>query len=555
MRTVVVLFFLISSINAHGQKWEARVYWNYSNLNFFNEDIVERPHYIPRNREKRELNEINKEETYIAGDSLIIYLYRNRQKSSFGGVMSPASKKDTYTFLDSSFLDNSSPFLATLRLTIQLNDSFLLKNESLDSLLLRPSGSGMRMIEVIKMGNEQMLLLKYHLTFQDSLRITTTDRTGKTLDDYRFYHIDPYPRIIKRYDLNEKYTFQEILLKRDSLQQIQQDLPFESDHRITVKPENNDILLLLRRYAGADTLAVQYQLLQRGITDAPWREHVTDIPILQFTNLKPGKQYILNVRYNLTPYAQNQYVIEIEQYWWQINWVQWLIAFFGGGLVIGIGWLFYKTKKVRHLRLEEGKRKQLDIQIRTVRSQLNPHFLFNALASIQSLINKNQIMQANQYLVRLSHLLRNTLEHSNQIMVTIADEIKMLKNYIEIEKLRFDFTSHFATDDKIPQHEVELPSMLLQPIVENAIKHGINGVAAPCITIRIFGKGKSLFIQISDNGKGFDLSQNREGFGLKLTKERIQLLNQYLIGTPIELNIDSRPGAGSHFTFTLKDWL
>jgi hypothetical protein len=555
MRCLFLLIIVLTQIQSIAQKWERRVYWNYSNINFFNEDIVDKPHYLTEENKPIEQGEINKEETYVAGDSLIIYLYRNRQKGSFGGVLTYAQRSNQTLFIDTSFLKNPFPFLASQRLTIQLNNSFLLKHKNLDSLLTLPLGSRFNNIEIIRVGKEPMLFIKYALRFQDSLKITTTDLAGKLLDVYKFYRIDPLPRIIKKYDLDEKYTFQNLLLKRDSFQLIQQDLPFEKNRRITVKPNKNDLLLLLRRYAGADTLSIQYQLVPYGDTSATWHDQLTDIPILQFTNLTPGKKYQLHLRYNLTPYAQNSYTIEIEQDWWQIGWVRLALAFLSGCILIGIGWFIYKIKKARQLKKEEEKRKQLDIQIRAVRSQLNPHFFFNALASVQSLINKNEMLLANNYLVRVSQLMRDTLEHSNPLLITMQEELKMLENYIEIEKLRFAFTYRFEIEDTIPQYELELPPMLLQPIIENAIKHGINGRENPYLHIQIFQRHKNLYIQISDNGKGFTINDYKEGFGLRLTKERIQLLNAYFPDTTIELHINSQPATGSRFTFVFNNWL
>ncbi|MBS1735696.1 MAG: histidine kinase [Bacteroidetes bacterium] len=177
------------------------------------------------------------------------------------------------------------------------------------------------------------------------------------------------------------------------------------------------------------------------------------------------------------------------------------------------------------------------LELKAIRSQLNPHFIFNSLSSIQGLINTNKIESANVYLSEFSNLMRNTLTESDKIFQPLDKEINMLETYLKIEQLRFQFEYSIKVDGNAVLNQIEIPSLLLQPLVENAIKHGVSGLREKGkVDIHFYLKNRNLFAEIEDNGNGLSGKKNPNGYGLKLTDERILLLNK-IKGQHIEKKI------------------
>jgi LytS/YehU family sensor histidine kinase len=191
-------------------------------------------------------------------------------------------------------------------------------------------------------------------------------------------------------------------------------------------------------------------------------------------------------------------------------------------------------------------------ELNMVRSQLNPHFIFNALSGIQSLMNKNEIEQANNYLNKFAALTRHVLDDSTTI--SVRDEITLLDDYLSMEQLRFAFKYEITADEEVNQN-LEIPVMLAQPFVENAVKHGVMLLKERGeITVNFTKRDKDLVISIADNGGGFDATKDHAGLGLKLSKKRIDLLNQTYKECPIMLQIKST-GGKTIVTITLTQWL
>jgi LytS/YehU family sensor histidine kinase len=152
--------------------------------------------------------------------------------------------------------------------------------------------------------------------------------------------------------------------------------------------------------------------------------------------------------------------------------------------------------------------------------------------------------------------LRSSLQETDKEFSPIKTELINIETYLKLEQLRFQFKYQFEIDQKIDINTTEIPSMILQPIVENSIKHGIAGLYENGdILIQISTKEKELLICIKDNGIGFDISKKSGGLGLKLTRDRIQLLNQSLKGQQIKLTIQSNQSEGSSVFLSFKNWL
>jgi two-component system LytT family sensor kinase len=204
---------------------------------------------------------------------------------------------------------------------------------------------------------------------------------------------------------------------------------------------------------------------------------------------------------------------------------------------------YYRRNQVKLLRAAQEKQ-TAGLKLQSIRAQLNPHFMFNALTSIQNLVNKNDIAGANHYLSKFAGLTRQVLDTGNEELLNLEQEINILDNYLQMEQLRFGFKYKIDVDKTLNLANTEIPAMLLQPFAENAVKHGVavlkeNGK----IDIAITRQEKDLLFCITDNGKWIDKSNDEiiSGYGLKLSEERVALLNKLYKEQPLTLTITKQP--------------
>jgi putative methionine-R-sulfoxide reductase with GAF domain/anti-sigma regulatory factor (Ser/Thr protein kinase) len=166
-----------------------------------------------------------------------------------------------------------------------------------------------------------------------------------------------------------------------------------------------------------------------------------------------------------------------------------------------------QEKQMARIEALENKQKVTESRLQSLRLQMNPHFLFNALNSIQQMILANEEMVATRYLSRFSKLLRTILVHSDKEMVTLKEELEILNLYIELESVRFkeSFKYKIECDEDIDKEEVKVPTLLMQPFVENAIWHGLmHKEGDRQLKIRFTESDDRLYCMIEDNGIGRD---------------------------------------------------
>lgn len=223
------------------------------------------------------------------------------------------------------------------------------------------------------------------------------------------------------------------------------------------------------------------------------------------------------------------------------------------GVIFGTAVVFIKKKEVQKLALKHRDKEIAKLRLESVRSQLNPHFLFNALAGIQNLMNKNEIDNANRYLTKFGRLTRNVLDHKD--LISLTSEKTLLDDYLQMEQLRFGFHYSISASPDLDAENVEIPAMLLQPFVENAVKYGVaEKGSAGQIKINFIKVESDLILSITDNGAGFDAAKNYKGLGLALSKNRISLLNSIYKETPFVLDIQSESN-GTTVKITLTQWI
>lgn len=219
------------------------------------------------------------------------------------------------------------------------------------------------------------------------------------------------------------------------------------------------------------------------------------------------------------------------------------------GIIVLIVFLVKKTTTIKN---ESQQKEVAKMKLNAVRAQLNPHFMFNALAGIQNLMNKNEIDNANRYLGKFARLTRNVLDAKE--LITIADELRLLDDYLQMEQLRFGFTYVISTQPELDIDNIEIPSMLVQPFAENAVKHGMASLKGPGnIELSFYQKDSDLLIKVKDNGHGIKNTQG-SGQGIKLMQNRISLYNS--INKDTKLKMDTVTGhEGTSITITLTNWL
>ncbi|MFP2995144.1 histidine kinase [Spongiivirga sp. MCCC 1A20706] len=190
-----------------------------------------------------------------------------------------------------------------------------------------------------------------------------------------------------------------------------------------------------------------------------------------------------------------------------------------------------ETQKRLHI-----EKKYKESELKALKSQMNPHFIFNALNSIQEYIITNKKNEASDYLGRFSDLIRRYLNQSNAKGISLAEEIESLKLYLEIETLRFedDFKYQVIYEDELDDSDIVIPSMMVQPYVENAIRHGLlHKKGTKRLSVYFVIKEDTVVCKIKDNGvgrkRGIQLRQKRnaahKSFAEKATKDRLELFN------------------------------
>ena len=297
-------------------------------------------------------------------------------------------------------------------------------------------------------------------------------------------------------------------------------------------PYSDQMFIQLRadvlNYMGAKSnLTYRIYKNEKPVTD----EIQMNSNMLNINNLSPGNYKVvtnatsLQEKWNKSSY----FYIRIIPLWYQTIWfyIATCVLLFGASFLVYS--LFY-NRKMRKLHVSfqtEMKINKLESQVYL--SQIKPHFVFNALNPLQSFILKNKKNEALQYLDKFSTLLRGLLTQNRNSDTNIRDEITFLESYLRVQNLRFEnkFTYHIQVDERIDPKTTYIPTMLLQPLVENAIEHGFNNVKNNCYLSIHFSKDTQkevLYITIENTGNRFDEHFTpKNNHALKIIQERIEL--------------------------------
>lgn len=271
-----------------------------------------------------------------------------------------------------------------------------------------------------------------------------------------------------------------------------------------------------------------------GLTDF-WTE--TKNTSQMFYELPPGK-YDFQVKgfdSNENQIGTEQSVsFTIEKPWYNTYWFYGLCFL----SIIGGFWIYEYTKRKREkerAELEAAMQKEFyELRLQTVQAQLNPHFVFNALNSIQKFIYQKEPEEANQYIVKFAKLMRAILESTSKNYVFLREELDLIQMYVSLEKLRFDdhFDYEIKIDDRLLEEDIKVPSTLVQPFIENAINHGIALKEEKAnLLIQVEKEGSDLVWIIQDDGVGRKEALKRKksthvSRAIQIIEERKEILKQ-----------------------------
>ncbi len=219
-----------------------------------------------------------------------------------------------------------------------------------------------------------------------------------------------------------------------------------------------------------------------------------------------------------------------------------LAAVFGlGAFVHGSlrGRIQIAEEKLHEKEIAEERARKLaaEARLRSLESRIHPHFLFNTLNAISSLIAVNPA-RAEQIVGRLAVLLRASLDSSHQPLIPLREELVMVESYLDIEKARFGDNLRGSVEVPAELQDIKVPPMSVQSLVENAVKHGITPQSSGEVLVTAAADNGSLHIYVRDSGPGFDLSAIPAGHGLDNLVERLQAL----FGAKAHLNVLQRDG-------------
>lgn len=397
----------------------------------------------------------------------------------------------------------------------------------------------------------------YKTTWGHSLLVDIRAKATKTIESSAIvYWRNAHPSLHAVYTTKNLSRFfagkqQSWLWKPDST--VLDNLSRLAKGTLQLPPGDNTLIFIINAEI-YQRRALEYQLIHDGSVDSAWKPNDFDNNAVFLQNLPPGN-YTLQLRLRAQRHNATSYSFEIKPAWYATKLFQFLLGALEAAALGAVVLLFILLRQRRRSGREKAAREKLDLELGYIRSQLNPHFIFNALSSIQGLINNNKIEAANRYLSDFGLLLRDSLTGSENNTTPLALEIRILDTYLLLEQLRFGFRYEITTAPDLPVGMTEIPAFLLQPLVENAVKHGVSGLHEDGFVRIAFSQENANFIaEVTDNGKGWETTAETKGYGLRLTKERITLLNQLSPQHPIALTVRSQTDVGVKIRLQFTNW-
>ena len=332
---------------------------------------------------------------------------------------------------------------------------------------------------------------------------------------------------------------------------------FYNSNTINLKYDENNLSLSFEQinHSFSSNLVYRYKLLNSGFENwSSWNESKTIrlsfIPIgnykliLEFKDLSSGDIF-------------NSQILTINVI--PPFWKTWPFMVCCSILLLLIAFYAYNKRLAFVLKQERAKgeinKRLAETKLEALQSQMNPHFIFNAMNSIQNYIIDEKVDNALMYLGEFSKLIRQTLNNSSKQKIRLNEELSYIERYVSLENMRINNSVEFVltVSESIDSFDLEIPPMLIQPFVENAFLHAFNSKSSNAkLEIDITKNEDLLVINIIDNGKGMDadkISKIGMSKGIQLVKERINLLNGNLLNA---ISIESKLSVGTRISLRIK---
>lgn len=309
--------------------------------------------------------------------------------------------------------------------------------------------------------------------------------------------------------------------------------PQNKEYVFDYKNNNISINYSILSFATNTPIPAYYKMTD----DGNWKPLPDNSRTLNFQSLAPGRYHI---SFRLDNHVQNQQVIfTIKAPFWREWWFFTLCTVI---ILLLAGTIYTRRMRDRVNKLEAQKEK-IQLQedrsrsmLAAIRAQMNPHFFFNALNTIQAYIVTNNKEKASNYLAKFSMLTRTILEMTEAETISLPIEINALQLYLELEKMRFPsgFEYTINTYSLISPDSIEIPSMIIQPFVENAVKHGLlHKEGEKKLSVTIYTQNNALMVEVDDNGIGRSRSEElnkikqkkHQSFSTRATEQRLAILN------------------------------
>ncbi|MFC4261700.1 histidine kinase [Ferruginibacter yonginensis] len=449
---------------------------------------------------------------FQSGISSLLYTYDDKLivGLKFGGLKILKNKKLIQTINEKSGLVNN-----TVKELFEIDKSlFVMTNNGISSIILNESNN---------------------YNFLNFL--------NNKLNDDIFYNISNSPQNLMIASSNGLYFVDKSLLNKvnydkkipfyiNSLKQG--DSTFENNYIVSLPYNRNNLKISFSAidYSNYSGIEFYYKFNNSNVA---WQ--LLETNELQIEGLSPGKYELqlkaCNVYKNTSSDIESVFIF-IQKPFWQKLWFISIVLV----ILIMIIILVYKNRlrsiKQSALKEIEINKKILEFEHKALRAQMNPHFVFNCLTSIQNLIIAKKNIEANYYLLKFASLIRSTLDITANKFVVIENELKYLDDYISLEKFRnfCKFEARFEIDSKINIVNYEIPSMFIQPIIENTLKHGfVNSQIEGLIIVNMTLNGDFLYICILDNGEGLNTNNENklyQSYAMSNLHQRLKLLaNDY----------------------------
>ncbi len=313
---------------------------------------------------------------------------------------------------------------------------------------------------------------------------------------------------------------------------------------------------------GTGTLNIKYAINSSPYTSSGYQ--------LILPDLSPGSHNSISIIASDNSWQSQpvRFTIYVQPHWWQTSIAKNLILVLAFLFLAGLIYLVIVLTRSIVNKNNDRKNQRRELELKSIYSQINPHFIFNSLSTAQYFVKKNRTIEAYEHINQFSNLLRSYIKSSRDKYITIAEELQNLENYLHLQLTRFEnkFEYKFEIDPSVNISSIKIPSLLLQPLVENALNHGIFHSSKKGLLIISFKADTThneLICVVDDNGIGrqhskeirSEIIKKADSYGSILIKELIDTFNKYeTIKIDLEYIDKIAPETGTTVIIKIKNY-